>query len=233
MKRSKTSVYTIAVTAVLMTALIFAASGCANTASDGGNAVSNEAQGEGAATPDVDDDKGAVNSNDAGKGEGEGKGQASDEEPGRANPEPGTNTGGGQPGAGSASGGKEEPKADDGTSGQTYVAENEAFRILSPEQGAEVGRTFKVKGQARVFEAAFSYTLEDGHEVLAEGHVQASQGAPEWGDFEFEVQMKEPISPTSPTGTLILYEESAKDGSPIHQLIVTVEFDPALLPATE
>ena len=28
-----------------------------------------------------------------------------------------------------------------------------------------------------------SYSLEDGHEILAEGHVMASKGAPEWGKF--------------------------------------------------
>ncbi|GMK40365.1 hypothetical protein PCCS19_34210 [Paenibacillus sp. CCS19] len=110
------------------------------------------------------------------------------------------------------SGGSKEP---------VVVAENEAFRIFAPADDAVVGTTFKVTGEARVFEAAFSYSFEDGHNVLAEGHVMADQGAPEWGKFEFEVTFKDP---TSPYGILIIYENSAKDGSPIHQLEIRVQF---------
>lgn len=115
-----------------------------------------------------------------------------------------------------SSGGSKEPVKE-----PVIVAENEAFRIYAPEENAVVGTTFKVSGEARVFEAAFSYSFEDGHNVLAEGHVTADQGAPEWGKFEFEVTFK---NPTSPYGMLIIYESSAKDGSPIHQLEIPVKF---------
>ncbi|WP_187434218.1 Gmad2 immunoglobulin-like domain-containing protein [Paenibacillus methanolicus] len=227
MKRSKISVAALAAKAILMTAIVLAASGCANTAQGGGDANSNQAQGEGTAIPDDGGQNGVDGSTDA--GEGDGNEPATSEQPGEANPDSEVD----QPESGAGTGGEEKPTTDEGAPGKAYVAENEAFRILSPEMDAQVGRAFKVKGQARVFEAAFSYTFEDGHEVLAEGHVMASQGAPEWGDFEFEVQMNEGINPTSPTGTLIIYEESAKDGSPVHQLTMTVRFDPSLLPAAE
>ncbi|MFC4099038.1 Gmad2 immunoglobulin-like domain-containing protein [Paenibacillus xanthanilyticus] len=229
MKESKLSVAAIAAKAILMTAIILAANGCANSTQDGGNGGSNQAQGEGTAKPDGSGQNGVDGSTNA--GEGDGNEPTTSEQPGGESTEPEPEVD--QPDGGSAPTGEGKPDTDDGTSGKAYVAENEAFRILSPEIDAQVGRTFTVKGQARVFEAAFSYTFEDGHEVLAEGHVQASQGAPEWGDFEFEVQVKEPISPTSPTGTLTIYEVSAKDGSPVHQLTITVQFDPALLPAEE
>jgi hypothetical protein len=99
--------------------------------------------------------------------------------------------------------------------------ENEAFRIFEPAPNTEIGTTFKVKGQARVFEGAFSYTFEDGHNVLAEGNVHAAAGAPEWADFEFTVTYEKA---TNPIGVLILFEKSAKDGSSTNQLIIPLKF---------
>jgi hypothetical protein len=100
------------------------------------------------------------------------------------------------------------------------LVENNAFRLFEPAPNSTVNSSFTVKGQARVFEAAFSYSFEDGHNVLAEGHAMAKQGAPEWGDFEFVVQYNKA---TNPTGMLILYETSAKDGSRINQLVMPVK----------
>lgn len=107
------------------------------------------------------------------------------------------------------------------------VASNEAFRIYGPAPDSVVGKTFTVKGQARVFEAAFGYSFEDGHNVLAEGHAMADMGAPEWGTFELTVTLKE--MPTSPTGVLTIYESSAKDGSPVHELHIAYKFEKGLL----
>lgn len=73
------------------------------------------------------------------------------------------------------------------------------------------GDTYTVKGKARVFEAVVDYVVEDGHNELAKGSVMASQGAPEWGDFEFTVTVKK--ARENSTLTLILFETSAKDGS--------------------
>lgn len=111
------------------------------------------------------------------------------------------------------------------------VASNDAFRVYGPAPDSEVGRSFTVKGQARVFEAQFSYSFEDGHNVLAEGHVMADKGAPEWGNFEFTVKLDK--APTSPVGTLTIYESSAKDGTPVHELHLTYTFEKNLLAAGE
>lgn len=100
------------------------------------------------------------------------------------------------------------------------VAENDAFRLFGPAPDSEVSGSFTVSGQARVFEAAFSWSLEDGHNILAEGHTMANQGAPEWGDFEFEVNYKQA---TNSTLMLIVFVHSAKDGSPEHQLIIPLK----------
>jgi hypothetical protein len=112
------------------------------------------------------------------------------------------------------------------TSSPKVVLENEAFRIYEPAPDMEVGKTFTVRGQARVFEAAFSYSFEDGHNVLAEGNAKAAASAPEWGDFEFTVTFDKA---TSPVGTLVIYEASAKDGSQTNQLTLPVKFKAELL----
>jgi hypothetical protein len=99
--------------------------------------------------------------------------------------------------------------------------ENEAFRVYEPAPNTEIGTTFTVKGQARVFEGAFSYTFEDGHNVLAEGNEHAAAGAPEWADFELTVTFEKP---TNPVGALTFFEKSAIDGSPTNQLMIPLKF---------
>lgn len=100
---------------------------------------------------------------------------------------------------------------------QQPVAENEAFKIFSPAPESEVSNEFTVTGEARVFEAVFQWRLEDGHNVLAEGVEMTSEGAPAWGQFQFDVSYERA---TSPTVLLILYVSSAKDGSVEHELIL-------------
>ncbi|WP_372814255.1 Gmad2 immunoglobulin-like domain-containing protein [Paenibacillus sp.] len=111
----------------------------------------------------------------------------------------------------------------DARSGQTVpipVAANDAFRVFSPLPGTKVGPTFTVEGEARVFEAAFSWTLEDGHTILAEGHEMAEEGAPAWGRFHFDVSYEKASQPNM---MLILYIHSAKDGGAGHELIVPLK----------
>ena len=128
----------------------------------------------------------------------------------------------------------ETPSTDDGARGegsanqgadgeQGTPMENEAFRVTQPRANDIIGMSLKVEGEARVFEGNFHYTLEDGHNILAEGAGQADKGAPEWGPFTLEIQLQE--APTSPHGMLILYEESAKDGTPVNELLVPLTFD--------
>ncbi|WP_051250422.1 Gmad2 immunoglobulin-like domain-containing protein [Paenibacillus harenae] len=106
------------------------------------------------------------------------------------------------------------------------VAVNEAFRVFSPEPGTESGPSFTVEGEARVFEAAFSWTLEDGHNILAEGHEMADMGAPEWGRFQFEVSYEKASQPNM---MLILFVHSAKDGSTENELIIPLKVPEELI----
>ncbi len=98
--------------------------------------------------------------------------------------------------------------------------ENQAFRniAVSGTQG-----NYVVTGEARVFEATIQYEVEDGHVIFLDGFVTASEGAPGWGTFTINISIPEADLPDNATLMLILFEESAKDGSRLHELPVTLE----------
>ncbi|MBU9713025.1 Gmad2 immunoglobulin-like domain-containing protein [Evansella tamaricis] len=100
------------------------------------------------------------------------------------------------------------------------VAENKAFKIFSPPPHEEVANQVIVSGLARVYEATFHYELEDGHYILESGSTNASDGAPEWGEFEIIIDIDK-VSNNSLT--LILFEESAKDGSRMNELMIPIK----------
>lgn len=93
---------------------------------------------------------------------------------------------------------------------------NQRFREVTIEKLAD--DKFRVKGQGQIFEASFSWVVEDGHYELAEGFATTDAGAPEWGNFDFTLDV--PKKDTNSTLTLILYESSAKDGSRQHELLI-------------
>lgn len=94
------------------------------------------------------------------------------------------------------------------------VYENQRFKDVTVEKVGE--NKFRIKGKGQIFEAAFSWVIEDGHKELKQGHEMTDAGAPAWGNFDFTVEAKK----ERPNSTLhiILYEASAKDGSRQHQL---------------
>lgn len=98
--------------------------------------------------------------------------------------------------------------------------ENEAFRniTVSGSRGSYV-----ITGEARIFEATVQYEVEDGHYVLLEGFTTASEGAPGWGTFTINIELPEASLPQNATLRLILFEASAKDGSHINELPVTLD----------
>jgi glucose/arabinose dehydrogenase len=87
--------------------------------------------------------------------------------------------------------------------------ENEIFQEVTVKKIKD--GEYLVRGKARVFEAMVDYVVEDGHNELTKGSVMADQGAPEWGNFQFTLQVKK--AEANSTLMLILYETSAKDGS--------------------
>ncbi|TKI54837.1 sporulation protein [Brevibacillus antibioticus] len=99
---------------------------------------------------------------------------------------------------------------------QETVYANDIFRNVTVKKTAQ--DTFEIKGQASVFEAVLNYVVEDGHNELTQGFVQATTAAPDWGDFTHTLKVKK-AEPNS-TLTLILFETSMKDGSRRMELII-------------
>lgn len=95
---------------------------------------------------------------------------------------------------------------------------NERFRNVTVEKVN--GDTFRVKGEAQIFEASFSWIVEDGHNELKEGHEMTDAGAPEWGKFDFTLDVAK--NKENSTLTLILFETSANDGSRQHELPIVL-----------
>jgi len=77
-----------------------------------------------------------------------------------------------------------------------------------------------VSGLARVFEATVSYELLANGTIIARGFTTASIGAPEWGEFDFEVSYPTPTANTP--AILRVYEVSMKDGSPMNVVEVAL-----------
>ncbi len=100
-----------------------------------------------------------------------------------------------------------EEKADIPPPPEYYA--NDRFRDVWVERLGE--HTFRIQGQARVFEATVSWVVEDGHVELKEGFVTADAGGPEWGAFDFTIEVEK--IRTHSSLTLVLFELSAKDGS--------------------
>jgi hypothetical protein len=88
-------------------------------------------------------------------------------------------------------------------------AANEGFRNVTVRKQSD--STFLVAGEARVFEAAFSWVVEDGHNEIRTGHETANGGAPAWGAFSFPVTVSKDRA--NSTLHLLLFENSARDGS--------------------
>jgi hypothetical protein len=110
----------------------------------------------------------------------------------------------------------EEPKPAPQKPAPSKVYANERFKDVTVEKTGE--HQFLVKGKGQIFEASFSWVVEDGHEELKQGHTMTDAGAPEWGNFNFTIDV--PKKRANSTLHLILFEASAKDGSRQYELPV-------------
>jgi len=94
------------------------------------------------------------------------------------------------------------------------VYSNKRFKDVTVEKIGE--HKFSIKGKAQVFEASFSWVVEDGHDEIKKGHEMTDAGAPEFGNFSFTVDVAKKRK--NSTLHLILFEASAKDGSRQYEL---------------
>ncbi|MES2544299.1 MAG: Gmad2 immunoglobulin-like domain-containing protein [Bacteroidota bacterium] len=95
---------------------------------------------------------------------------------------------------------------------------NERFKDVTIEKTGE--HQFTITGKAQVFEANFSWVVEDGHEELKKGFQMTDAGAPEWGNFKFSIDVAK--KQENSTLRLILFEASAKDGSRQYELPIVL-----------
>jgi hypothetical protein len=98
------------------------------------------------------------------------------------------------------------------------IYSNKRFKDVSVEAISE--HKFRIRGKAQVFEANLSWVVEDGHEELKKGFQMTDAGAPEWGKFDFTIEVKKKRE--NSTLTLILFESSARDGSRQYELPIAL-----------
>jgi len=93
-----------------------------------------------------------------------------------------------------------------------------AIVIVQPVAGATVHSPMRVSGTADTFEAQFVLELRDtaGH-VLTTQQVHATSGTGTRGSFDTTVS----FTARGPA-TLVAYERSAKDGSPVNTVTVAI-----------
>ncbi len=112
----------------------------------------------------------------------------------------------------------------DGQIDQKVIAQTaENIKVTKPLDGARVSSPMIIEGQARVFESNVSLRVRDGDDkILAETSTMAN--APdvgEFGPFSLSLVFSEP---KYDSGSLEVFEVSAKNGSEINKVIVPLNF---------
>ena len=97
------------------------------------------------------------------------------------------------------------------------------IEVLSPRSGDKVESEFVVKGNARTFESNVAIRLYDSEgNVLTETFTLAN--APDTGQFgPFEKMIS--FESNSDTGTLEVFQYSAKDGTQIDKVTIPLLFE--------
>lgn len=97
------------------------------------------------------------------------------------------------------------------------------IKVTSPRPNERITGQVTIAGEARTFEANVLYRVKDSSgKVLAFGNTTAT--APDTGQFgPFQVSVSF-TEPTTETGTVEVFEGSAKDGSEINKVIIPVYF---------
>lgn len=105
-----------------------------------------------------------------------------------------------------------------GTNEPPFATESDNIKVTSPRPNERVSFTFVISGQARVFENVVSFRVKDkAGTVLVTGTAYAN--SPDTGQFgEFSKQVT--VTTTSSSGTVEVFQASARDGS--DQDLVTI-----------
>lgn len=97
-----------------------------------------------------------------------------------------------------------------------------AILVESPSVGDTVGSPMRVTGSANTFEATFTINITDWDgKIIAEQHSTATSGTGTRGTFDVTVPF---TWEQNPRGSLIVFEQSAKDGSHINVVEIPLGF---------
>jgi hypothetical protein len=102
-------------------------------------------------------------------------------------------------------------------------AGDEAIVVDTPQSGEELTSPLVLSGSADVFEANVSYRIVTEAKVLKRGFTTATCGSGCRGTFSVTV----PFTVGRPTeATIEVFEESAENGEPLHQVDIEVTLLP-------
>lgn len=105
---------------------------------------------------------------------------------------------------------------------RVFEDDSKSLRVTNMTEGQLLPNGFTVKGEGVAFESSISWRLEDGDGTsLGSGYTMIAQpdvGVP--GPFYIPVFFDR--APSFTTGTMLVFENSAKDGSEIHVVRIPV-----------
>ncbi len=93
---------------------------------------------------------------------------------------------------------------------------NERFRqVLIDKQSLN---EYRIYGEAQIFEANFNWVVKNENTEIDKGYEMTEIGAPEWGKFDFTIDI--PKEYFNSKLNITLYEISAKDGTSQNELTI-------------
>lgn len=104
----------------------------------------------------------------------------------------------------------------------TICDETNSICVDEKYQNTLLASPFTITGTAIAFEAQFAWRLEDGNGEPIRGGSAQGASTPEEPIPPFTIREFILSVPKTTTGTLVLFESSAKDGRPIHVLRIPV-----------
>lgn len=105
-----------------------------------------------------------------------------------------------------------------------YESVTPALLVESPTPGQTVTSPLRVTGTGNTFEATFIAEIRDDKgKVITQGFQTATSGTGTRGTFDFRISFA--VSRTV-MGSLVVYEDSAKDGSPINVIKIPLKLQP-------
>ncbi|HET7713042.1 MAG TPA: Gmad2 immunoglobulin-like domain-containing protein [Patescibacteria group bacterium] len=109
-----------------------------------------------------------------------------------------------------------------GTGEPPFATESNNIKVTSPRPNEIIGMSFTISGQARVFENVVSFRVKDKlGNILVAGTANAA--SPDTGQFgEFSKQVT--VTTSSSSGTVEVFQASAKDGSDQDLVAIPVLF---------